>query len=155
MYFKSFEKFIGQSSKHLLSGIVLIMENKILLVHPHKFKDKTNRWSIPKGHVEKNMTDLESAIAELEEEANINIHPHKFDSVKSGELGYSKGSKEKELKFYVLNINRSEIGFKLYNDMILRYFLDRTEIAEAGFFSKQDAIDLIEDVQKPLLNYLQ
>lgn len=157
MYFDNFNDYTkknSKSAKHFLSGIVLIMENKILLVHPTKFKDKPNKWSIPKGHNETNMSDLETAITELEEEANIKIHPYKFENSINGVLNYIKGAKNKELKYYVLNISRSDLDFKLYNNMILRYFLDKLEISEAGFFSKNEAIDLIEEQQKELLRFL-
>ncbi len=154
MYFDKFDTFNKNNTKHFLSGIVLIMENKILLVHPTKFKDKPYKWSIPKGHNETDMSDLETAITELEEEANIKIHPHKLENSINGVLNYSKGAKNKELKYYVLIINRNELDFKLYNNMILRYFLDKLEISEAGFFSKNEAVDLIEEQQKPLLKFL-
>lgn len=150
MYYNNFDEF---EKKHTLSGIVLIMENKILLVHPSKFKNKPKKWSIPKGHNEK-LSDLQAAITELEEESNIKVSAYRLKSAENGILKYSKSGKNKELKYFVIEINRSEIGFKLYNDMILRYYLDKGEIAEAGFFSKADATDLIEIHQQPLLSFL-
>jgi hypothetical protein len=34
--------------------------------------------------------------------------------------------------------------------MILKYYLNKGEIDEAGFFLKEDAVDLIDNLQKPL-----
>lgn len=154
-FVKGYEEFINEKKKHFLSGIVLILENKILLVNPKKYKDDPKKWSIPKGHTEAELTALESALKELEEEANIDLPESKFMNCKQDKIVYFRdGGREKELLFYILRINRSDLPFKLYNDMILRFYLNKGEIHEAGFFSKEDAKDLIEIDQKPILNFI-
>lgn len=149
----SFENF-NESDSHELAGIVLILDNQILLVNAKKYKNIPNKWSIPKGHIETDMTSLETAITELREEANIKLPAFKFKGAIKDEVSYFKNVK-KNLTYYVLEIDRSDLDFKLYNDMILKYYLNKGEIDEAGFFSKEDAIDLIDNFQKPLLKYLQ
>lgn len=147
-FVKTFKKL------HTLSGIVLILDNKILLVNPKKFQDQKNKWSIPKGHVESDYTSLESALKELSEEANIDIPEFKFYKCETGNIVYTKGNAQKDLEYYILKINRNDLPFKLYNDMILKYYLAKGEICEAGFFDKNEAKDLIEQAQLPILKHL-
>jgi 8-oxo-dGTP pyrophosphatase MutT (NUDIX family) len=154
-YVKNYQEFLNEKKAHFLSGIVLILENKILLVNPKKYKDAPHKWSIPKGHTEMDYTSLESALKELQEEANIDLPETKFINCKQGVVNYMRNTgREKNLEFYILKINRSVLPFKLYNDMILRFYLNKGEIHEAGFFSKTDAMELIESEQKSILNYI-
>lgn len=47
-------------------GIIVFNEDKILLVHHNK-----GHWGLPKGHVEENETEEETAIRETKEETNV------------------------------------------------------------------------------------
>lgn len=151
LFVKTFEAF---EKEHELSGAALILDDKILLVNAKKFKDVKNKWSIPKGHIEKDMSEISTAIEELSEEANIHLPLSKFTSAEKGELHYMKNGIKKYLVYFVIKIKKTDIDFKLYNDMILKYYLNKDEIAEAGFFSKQDATELIDKIQLPILNIL-
>ena len=154
-YVKNYQDFINEKKAHFLSGIALILENKILLVNPKKYKDESQKWSIPKGHTEMDYNSLESALKELHEEANIDIPETKFINCRQGIINYTRNTgREKNLEFYILKITRADLPFKLYNDMILRFYLNKGEIHEAGFFSKTDAMELIENEQKAILNYI-
>jgi 8-oxo-dGTP pyrophosphatase MutT (NUDIX family) len=156
---KNFQQFILENFSdpdHELSGVVLILNNSILLVNAKKNKNEPNKWSIPKGHIENNMTELETAIEELDQEANIQIPVKRFRNAIKDELHYiNKNGKKKYLVYFVIQINETDIDFKLYNDMILKYYLNKDEISEAGFFSKEDAVELIDKAQKPILKYLK
>ena len=70
-----FEAFKGKKMRdpnlHTLSGIALIVEDKILLVHAKKYAGQNNKWSIPKGHIEEGETPEEAAIREVAEETGI------------------------------------------------------------------------------------
>lgn len=149
-YFETYEE-----KMHELSGVVVILDNSILLVNSKKYKNIPNKWSIPKGHIETDMSEIETAVSELAEEANIHLPEHRFKNAKKDELHYTKNGIKKYLVFFVIHISKSDIDFKLYNDMILKYYLNKDEIAEAGFFSKEDAIDLIDKKQLPVLKYLK
>jgi 8-oxo-dGTP pyrophosphatase MutT (NUDIX family) len=154
-HFTTFKTILEKKEKlHTLSGVVLILDNKILLVNPKKFQGVWRKWSIPKGHEEDHLTSLQSAIKELEEEANITLSEERFDKATKDSLEYQKGSALKILDYYVLKITHDDLPFKLYNDMILRYFLKKGEICEAGFFTKEEALDLIEPGQAQVLKYL-
>lgn len=47
-------------------GIMVFKDDTVLLVHQNK-----GHWSLPKGHVEENETEEETAIRETKEETNI------------------------------------------------------------------------------------
>ena len=67
----NFENLMEAVESHKLSGVVLIYNNKILLVRPKKFRRKMRKWSIPKGHIEEKMTKMQTALKELKEETKI------------------------------------------------------------------------------------
>ena len=47
-------------------GVIVFSDNKVLMV-----KQNSKEWSIPKGHVENNETEKETALREVKEESNI------------------------------------------------------------------------------------
>ena len=49
-------------------GCIIINENKVLLVRQNK-----GHWEFPKGHVEGNETEKETAIREVKEETNLDV----------------------------------------------------------------------------------
>lgn len=49
-------------------GAIVIKDNKVLLV-----KHDIGHWGLPKGHVEENESEKETAIRETKEETNIDI----------------------------------------------------------------------------------
>ena len=49
-------------------GCIIIEENKVLLI-----KQTRGNWGFPKGHVEDNETERETAIREVKEETNIDV----------------------------------------------------------------------------------
>jgi len=138
---------------HKLSGVVLIYNNKILLVRPKKFKRRMRKWSIPKGHIEGKLTKMETALRELEEESRIKIKKRHLRSGKKVVVEYFKAGANKTLTCYVVRIEKDEMNVRLFNDMILGNFL-KGETVEAGFFSKKDAIKIIERHQLELLKFL-
>ena len=149
----NFEEFLVESIMHDLAGVVLIYNNKILLVRPKKFRKRMKKWSIPKGHIDVGMGKAETASHELEEESRIKIKKKKLKAGEKGVLYYSKARADKKLTYYVVKITRDEMNVKLFNNMILGNFLKK-ETVEAGFFSKSDAEQIIERPQLDLLKYL-
>ena len=49
-------------------GCIIIENKKVLLV-----QQKKGRWGFPKGHVENNETEKETALREVKEETNLNV----------------------------------------------------------------------------------
>ena len=115
-----------------------------------------NKWSIPKGHIEFDMSEIQTALEELSEEANIRLPVSRFKNAKKEELHYiNDNGKKKYLVYFVIRVAKTDIDFKLYNDMILKYYLNKDEISEAGFFKREDAKDLIDRSQLPILGHLK
>lgn len=144
---------IVKVESHNLSGVVLIYNNKILLVRPKKFRRKMKRWSIPKGHIEDKMSKMKTALRELKEESAIKLKKKHLKDVEKIIINYTKADITKKLTCYIVHIEKEEINVKLFNDMILGNFL-KGETVEAGFFSKEDAKTLIEKHQLNLLEFL-
>lgn len=53
-------------------GCVVIDNGKVLLI-----KHNAGHWDLPKGHMENNETEAETAIRELKEETNIDVEVNK------------------------------------------------------------------------------
>ena len=49
-------------------GCIITKDNKVLLI-----KQTKGHWGFPKGHVEKNETEIETAIREVKEETNLDV----------------------------------------------------------------------------------
>jgi len=148
-----FNEYLLEAKSHRLSGVVLIYNNKILLVRPKKFKRKMRKWSIPKGHIEKKLSKIKTALVELEEESRIKLTKKHLKNGEEYIINYYKAGANKRLNCYVVRIEKEEMNVQLFNDMILGNFL-RGETVEAGFFNKEDAEKIIERHQLELLKFL-
>jgi len=127
---------------HISAGIAIYYNNKILLAHPSK-SSVIGTWSVPKGKIEENETELDAAIRELEEEVGI-----KLDSniITSEPRIFNYTSKNgyifKKAYIFTLHINSlSELG--LTSEIILFNQLQRSEVDMALFFDKNTAKDYI------------
>ena len=105
-------------------GSVVFNDNKVLLIK-HKYGD----ISFPKGHVEGNETEEETAIREVKEETGIDIE---IINKKRYSLRYSpKNNVSKEVIYF--------IGKKIGGELKPQF----EEIASCYFVDKDKAIDLI------------
>ena len=118
-----FEDYLFEAKTHLLSGVVLIADNKILLVRPKKFRKKIRKFSIPKGHIESKVSNIKTALHELEEESTIKLKPKHLKKADKISINYEKAGFKKKLTCYIVKISKEELKVPLVNDMILRYFL--------------------------------
>ena len=134
------------------AGIVIIYDNKILLVH-HTGHSFQYGYGIPKGHIENNETIKDAAIRETEEEVGIKIKPNQLNN-KTYRLHYKKaGEIYKIVDYFVLHIkNLSEIG--LSNTVIPKNQLQVNETDWAGFMEISDAKKKIFRVMKDCLKHL-
>ena len=137
---------------HTLSGIALIVEDKILLVHAKKYAGQNNKWSIPKGHIEGD--SLESALKELEEETGIHLDKECDDMIT---FDYTKGGVNKVMDVYVYYRDKSEFSEYLNRWTIKPEFYDVSEIIGAKFFDLNTTcrkridiamIDLLDKLQE-------
>ena len=69
------------------AGLVIIQNNKILLVHPTGSK-WIGTYSIPKGHVEEKEDFLETAIRETNEELGLSLTLEDLYLMNQGKIDY-------------------------------------------------------------------
>lgn len=145
-----FESFKRRT--HNLAGVAVIVGNRILLVHPKKFKKYNNKWSIPKGHVE-STNSLVSALKELREETGIRLNMNYDDYL---ELEYTKSGVDKKLEVYIYRLSKSDVhkyldkGWKIKDNLY-----DRREILKAKFINIDKAYNKVEPFMLTLLDYIK
>lgn len=150
-----FHEYIKEDvESHNLSGVILIYNNKILLVRPKKFKNKMKKWSIPKGHIENKVGKIDTALKELKEESRIKLKKKHLKNSPKVIIEYFKSGDHKRMTCYIVRIEKEDMNVQLFNDMILGNFL-KGETVEAGFFTKEDAEKIIEKHQLDLLKFLE
>jgi 8-oxo-dGTP pyrophosphatase MutT (NUDIX family) len=76
-------------------GCIIIENNKVLLI-----QQKKGNWGFPKGHVEKNETEYETAIREVKEETNLDV---KIEDVNKKYIDtyFAKKNEFKEVVFFL------------------------------------------------------
>ena len=93
-------------------GIVLFNSDEFLLIqHPTKSNGDEGHWDFPKGHVEGNETELETAKRELFEETGI-VNFRLFDGFRHRiEYNFQKGNEmvPKEVIFFLAESNTKEV----------------------------------------------
>ena len=105
-------------------GAIIISDNKILIV-----KQNIGFYGFPKGHVEENETEEETAIREVKEEVGIDIT---IDSRYRYEIEYMVNENTaKTVVFF--------IAYPKNNNIIC----DNNEIAEAIWLDIDDAINIL------------
>ena len=74
-------------------GCIIIKDGKVLLI-----KQTSGAWGFPKGHVEGNETELQTAAREVKEETNIDV---KIDETKRYTMHYTtdKGASKEVVLF--------------------------------------------------------
>lgn len=154
-YILDYTEYLTEKKVDKLSGVLLICDDRILLVNPKKLKKNIDRWSIPKGHIEKELSKFNNALKELKEEAGVIIKDSLLKDSKDITIFYKKSDLIKELNVFIIRISLSDLNVKVDKDFnILRKFFNKKEIREASFFTKEEAFKIIEYGQLPLLKYL-
>lgn len=83
-------------------GCIIIDEQKVLLV-----QQCSGNWGFPKGHVEENETEYETAIREVKEETNLDVQIIKD---KRYQINYDlDNGKNKEVVFFVAKLEGGKI----------------------------------------------
>ena len=115
-------------------GCITIDDDKVLLM----YEKNQNFWGFPKGHVEPNETEIETAKREVEEEVGLKVS---VDENKRYELKYKIGEdREKTCVLFVAK----PITYDIKNQ--------ETEVLESGWFSFDEAQNLLpyQDQQEAL-----
>jgi 8-oxo-dGTP pyrophosphatase MutT (NUDIX family) len=127
--FEAFKSKRGKKEYHELSGVALIVDGKLLLVHAKKYSDQNNKWSIPKGHIEGD--SQESALKELQEETGIILDKECDEMII---LEYVKSGITKLMDVYVYYRDKKEIEDYLNGWSIKPENYNSDEIIGAKFF---------------------
>lgn len=143
-YILEFKEF--REKLHKLSGIALLVDNKICLVLPKKFKQK-KKYSIPKGHIENGYNSYQNALLELFEETGVYIEDDRqpnnwFD------FTYKKNGALKHLEVFVIKMTKDE--FKT----LRRDKRNKKEIKKVKFVSKDRSLELVENKFRKLINQI-
>ena len=106
-------------------GAIVYNKNKEVLIVKHT----AGHWDFPKGHVEKDVTEIETAKREVKEETNIDVKI--YDNCRY-EIHYNpKENVEKTVVFFLAsNITDNTIK-------------QDSEIANIGWFSYNKALDIL------------
>ena len=111
-------------------GCIIIEDKKVLLI-----KQTNGIWGFPKGHVEKNETELQTAEREVKEETNIDV---KIDETKRYTMNYmtDRGASKEVVLFLAQkiggNLSRqesevSQIEWLCFDDAISRLSYKHTK----------------------------
>ena len=134
------------------AGIAIIWNNKILMAQPKNAK-QWERYTPPKGGIEKNETLEQAASRETFEEVGVYINPNKLDKSKMSTIIYDnpKGKIYKKVFLFEYRIDSlSDINLK--SEIIPKSMLQKEEIGEAHFM---DSAECKEKSLKRYLNYIK
>ena len=109
-------------NKEKSCGVVVVKKGKVLLIKHNK-----GHYGFPKGHMEENETEIETAIREVKEETNIDV---KVDEDKRYEISYYKDNGNLKTVIYF-------IGYPTNDDIEPQH----SEISEVFWVD----IDKVED----------
>jgi len=129
------------------AGLVIIQNNKILLVHPAGAQF-WHSYSFPKGHVEFNETILEAAIRETKEETGIDVSIDDIDvnNMYVIDMKDKNGNLYKKVFYFIA---KPEDDIVINKDMIQIEEIDYCE-----FFNKTNAEKRISPKFIEILNFL-
>lgn len=119
-------------------GCVVWNDGKILLI-----KNVKGHWDLPKGHVEGEETEEETAIRELKEETNIDVEIISEDKL---QIEYSP---EEGVWKKVIYFAAREIGGEIRPQ--------EEEVEKVGWFSAEEALETLtfEDTKKVLQQMIE
>lgn len=146
---KKYENFLLEKRKERnTSGILFIYDSKVLLVY-----QTDNRWSYPKGGIDKGETKREAAIRETEEEVGV-ILPSDIIMKSKKNVAFTNKEGKKYFYFsYELNAEEFEKYFDS-SDIIPKSKLQAKEIIEAKFVPFEKAKKILDKRFKNIIDKL-
>lgn len=130
-------KKMDNMKKEKSCGCVVIKDKKILVIY-----QIDGFWGFPKGHVEENETELQTAIREVKEETNLDV---KVDERKRYIIEYlTEEGSEKQVIYFVAKVIGGEIKPQ------------EIEIKEIAWLDFEDAINIVtyDNTKEMLRNIL-
>jgi len=129
------------------AGLVIIQDNKILLVHPTGAKWQ-HTYSIPKGGVNKGEDLVEAAIRETEEETGVKIKRKHISNKNAGFIDYKNSKKEIYKRVYYF------LAYPIKSILANSFQLQLDEVNWVGFISKDEAKNRIFKRFESFLEFL-
>lgn len=119
-------------------GCIVIDDEKVLLVKQNK-----GHWSFPKGHMEANETEIETAIREVKEETNIDVYPY--------------SEKRYVVEYVMENGVKKQVVYFLAKKISGDIMAQESEISDIKWFSFKDTYKVIsfENMKSLLLKVLK
>lgn len=105
-------------------GCIIVDNNQVLLV-----KHNGGHWGFPKGHVEKNETEEQTAIREVKEETNLDVEI--INNKRYVEEYITNKGRKKEVVYFIAK----KIGGEIKKQ--------EEEIQEIKWFNIEEAIEMI------------
>ena len=137
-----------------LAGVMVIVDDKVLLVKPKKFRGEDEKWSIPKGKVEK-MSIIDSALLELKEETGITLPKESLKGTEREKIYYRKSDKVKELTTFGVKMDKKDLSVDMNKKWeVHKKHFDTDEVYKAKFFTKKQAMTKLESGQISLLKFM-
>jgi ADP-ribose pyrophosphatase YjhB (NUDIX family) len=145
---ESLNEWKTNSNMKISAGLVIIQDNKILLVHPTN-SPWWGTYSIPKGGLDKKEDILDAARRETKEETGIKIKRKDISPTGGGFIDYknSKGKVYKRVYYFVAYPSKRIESTKFKPQY--------KEVDWVGFLSKEEAEKRIFGRFKPLLSILE
>lgn len=136
----------------IAAGVVLIYNNKILLVHPTNSSWKKPTLGIPKGKLDRYDEDpMDAALRELEEETGITLTPDQLDSRPHDIIFWKDGKPDGKMIYFICEIqDLSEIG--LTSERLPKGQLQAEEVDWGGFLSADEAYPKMSNSQLIILD---
>lgn len=152
---KTFIDFIDEKKAPAdSSGIAIVYDNKILLVHPTNSSWVKPTLGIPKGRIDGNEDLLEAAIRETSEETGILINPSQLDKYGKTIEVHKDGKYIRTINYFECRISSlEEIGLQTL--VVPRNQLQLEEIDWAGFIDISKAYPKMAKSQLILLDRLR
>lgn len=146
-WYKSFEKELIESEKKFYQlknnkELFYYLTNEIIPIY------NTPEWGLPKGRREKNENNLECGIREFCEETSLTENNFNIcDNISPMSENY-KGTSNKRYKsiFYLATLNKNKFKFNIK---------DNYETGDIGFFTFNEAIELIRDYYPERIKILE
>ncbi len=105
-------------------AIIYNSNNEVLVV-----KHNAGHWDFPKGHVEENETEVQTALREVKEETNVDVHI--YENIKYESHYSPKENVEKTVIFFLA---------RSISDTLVK---QDAEIADIGWYSYEDALNIL------------
>lgn len=152
---KTFANFMAESNSHSdTAGVAIVMDGKILLVHPTNGSWAKPIMGIPKGRIEQGEEIMDAAIRELHEETGIAVSPNQLDPrIQTVEVFDKNGKYRNSIHYYLCKISDpSEIG--LSGLSVPKEQLQKEEVDWAGFVDVKQAYAKVTRSQLLILDRL-